>query len=125
VATTLPKTNAGFCVSTVSIVSGRDHGSVAVVAGGTERRLARPRIVVCVADDADGADGIFRPRMDPDHSGSSSAFMAEGNLNTVLEGTSAHDASGLATARGFLGQPLAPIEAAANLNAGYLSTRAS
>src|SRR6266540_6706397 len=36
----------------------------------------------------------------------------------VLEGTSAHDASGLATARGFLGQPLAPIEAAANLNAG-------
>ena len=36
----------------------------------------------------------------------------------VLEGTSAHDASGLATARGVLGQPLAPIEAAANLNAG-------
>jgi hypothetical protein len=82
VATTLPKTNAGFCVSTVSIVSGRDHGSVAVVAGGTERRLARPRIVVCVADDADGADGIFRPRMDPDHSGSSSAFTTEGNLNS-------------------------------------------
>jgi hypothetical protein len=81
VATTLPKTKAGFCVSTVSIVSGRDRGSVAVVAGGTERRLARPRIVVWVADDADGADGIFRPRMNPDDPGSSSAFTTEGDVD--------------------------------------------
>ncbi len=76
------------------------------------------------ADDADGADGIFRPRMNPDHPCSGSAFTTERNLNTpyskerLRTTQAASDASGLATARGFLGQPLAPIEAAANLNAG-------
>jgi hypothetical protein len=35
--------------------------------------------VIVVADDADGADGIFGPRMYPDHPISSSAFTAEGN----------------------------------------------
>jgi hypothetical protein len=39
-------------------------------------------IVILIADDADGADGIFWPRTDPDHPGSSSAFITEGNLNT-------------------------------------------
>src|SRR6516225_10328843 len=55
----------------------------------------------------------------PDHTGSSSAFMAEGNLNTPYSKERLrHDASGPATARGFLGQPLAPLEAAANSSAG-------
>jgi hypothetical protein len=116
VATTLPKTKAGFCVSTVSIVSGRDHGSVAVVAGGTERRLARPRIVVCVADDADGADGIFRPRMDPDHSGASSAFTTEGNLNTPYSKERLRTTQAASRPRGGSWANL--CEAAANLNAG-------
>jgi hypothetical protein len=69
----LPVLKGGFCVSTVSIVCGRAPGSMAVVAGctyWTGRRLARPRIVIGIADDADGADGIFRP-LDPDHPGSS------------------------------------------------------
>ena len=60
----------GFCVSTVSIVSDRAPGSTAVVAGCSYclgRRLARPKVVIVIADDADGADGIFGPRMDPDH----------------------------------------------------------
>jgi hypothetical protein len=81
----LPVVKGGFCVSTVSIVCGRAPGSMAVVAGciyWTGRRLARPRVVMVIADDADGADGIFWPRMDPDHSGSSSAFTTEGNLNS-------------------------------------------
>jgi hypothetical protein len=85
VATTLSKMKGGFCVSTVSIVSGRVPGSTGVVAGCIYylgRRLAQPKIVIVGADDADGADGIFGPRMDPDHPGSGSAFMAEGNLNT-------------------------------------------
>jgi hypothetical protein len=34
-----------------------------------------------VADPADGADGIFGPRVDPDHPGSSSAFTIEGNVD--------------------------------------------
>ena len=34
-----------------------------------------------IADDADGADGIFWPRTDPDHSGSSSAFTTEGDVD--------------------------------------------
>ena len=33
------------------------------------------------ADGADGADGVFWPRTDPDHSGSSSAFTTEGNVD--------------------------------------------
>jgi hypothetical protein len=112
VATTLPKTKAGFCVSTVSIVSGRDHGSVAVVAGGTERRLARPRIVVCVADDA---DGIFRPRMNPDHPGSSSAFTTEGNLNTPYSKERLRTTQAAPRPRGG---SWANLEAAANSSAG-------
>jgi hypothetical protein len=64
VATTLPKMKGGFRVSTVSIVSGRAPGSTAVVAGCIYclgRRLARPKVVIVIADDADGADGIFWP----------------------------------------------------------------
>src|SRR5262249_32623272 len=56
-------------------------GSTAVLAGctyWTGRRLARPMIVIVIAD---GADGIFRPRMDPDYPGSSSSFTAEGNVD--------------------------------------------
>jgi len=34
------------------------------------------------ADGTDGADGIFGPRVDPDHPGSSSAFTTEGNVDT-------------------------------------------
>jgi hypothetical protein len=74
----------GFCVSTVSIVCGRAPGLMAVVAGctyWTGRRLPRPRIVIVIADDADGADGIFWPRTDPDHSDSSSAFTTEGDVD--------------------------------------------
>jgi hypothetical protein len=58
---------------------------MAVVSGctyWTGQRLARPRIVIMIADDADGADGIFWSRTDPDHSGSSSAFTTEGNVDT-------------------------------------------
>jgi len=50
----------GFCVSTVSIVCGRAPGSMAVVSGcsyWTAGRLARPRVVIVIADDADSADG--------------------------------------------------------------------
>jgi hypothetical protein len=36
---------------------------------------------VIILADADGADGIFGPGMNPDHPGSSSAFTTEGNLN--------------------------------------------
>ena len=53
----------GFCVSTVSIVCGRARGSMAFVAGRTYwtgRRLARPRVVIVIADDADLADGKLR-----------------------------------------------------------------
>jgi len=74
----------GFCVRTVSIVSGRAPGSTAVLAGctyWTGRRLARPMIVIVIADDADGADGIFWPRTDPDHSGSSSALTTKGDVD--------------------------------------------
>jgi hypothetical protein len=77
----------GFCVSTVSTVSivcGRAPGSMAVASGcayWTRRRLARPMIVIVIADDADGADGILWPRMDPDHPGSSSALTTEGNVD--------------------------------------------
>jgi hypothetical protein len=59
----LPVLKSDFCVtivSTVSIVCGRALGSMAVVAGctyWTGRRLARPRVVMAIADDADGADG--------------------------------------------------------------------
>jgi hypothetical protein len=93
---------------------------MAVVAGctyWTGRRLARPRVVIVIADDAAGADGIFRPRTDPDHSGSSSAFMTEGNLNTPHP-KNVCAASGPATALRFLGQSLAPLEVAANSSAG-------
>jgi hypothetical protein len=31
---------------------------------------------------ADGADGIFGPRIDPDHPASSSTFTSEGNVDT-------------------------------------------
>jgi hypothetical protein len=60
---------------------------MAVVAGctyWTGRRLARPKIVIVIADDADGADGadgIFWPRTDADHSGSSSTFTTEGYVD--------------------------------------------
>ena len=37
--------------------------------------------VTVVADAADGADGIFGPRSDPDHPGSSSTFATEGNVD--------------------------------------------
>src|SRR5262249_31680201 len=80
----LPIPKSGFCVSTVSIVCGRAPGSMAVVSGcsyWTARRLARPRVVIVIADDADGADGIFRHRTDPDHSGASSAFTTEGDVD--------------------------------------------
>jgi hypothetical protein len=74
----------GFCVSTVSIVSGHSPGAMPLVAGCTywpARRLARPRLLIVVADTADSADSIFTPRTDPDHSGSSSAFTIEGKLD--------------------------------------------
>jgi hypothetical protein len=83
----LPVLKSDFCVSivsTVSIVCGRALGSMAVVAGctyWTGRRLARPRVVMVIADDADGADDVFWPRADPDHSGSSSAFTTEGDVD--------------------------------------------
>jgi hypothetical protein len=80
----LPVLKSGFCVSTVSIVCGRAPRSMAVVSGctyWTARRLARPMIVIVIADDADGADGIFRPRMDPDYPGSSSPFTTEANVD--------------------------------------------
>jgi hypothetical protein len=73
-----------FCVSTVSFVGRPDPGSMAVVSGCTDwprRPFVRPGIVIIVAD-ADGADGIFGPRMNPDHPGSSSAFTTEGNVDT-------------------------------------------
>jgi len=118
----LPVLKGAFCVSTVSIVCGRAPGSMAVVSGctyWTGRRLARPRIVIVIADDADGTDGIFWPRTDFDHSGSSIGLHDRRRCGCpVPEGMSAHDASGPATARGFLGQPLAPLEAAANSSAG-------
>src|SRR6516165_10069446 len=44
-----------------------------------------PKVVIIVADAADGADGIFGRRTDPDHPGSSSALP---------EGMAAHDAGG-------------------------------
>jgi len=80
----LLKMKGDFCVSTGSIVGGRAPRSTAVVAGGTYwtgRRLARPKIVVVGADDADGTDGVFGPRTDPDQSGSSSAFTTEGDVD--------------------------------------------
>src|SRR5262249_51652595 len=57
---------------------------MAVVSGcsyWTARRLARPRVVIVIADDADGAASIFWPRTDPDHSGSGSAFTTEGDVD--------------------------------------------
>jgi hypothetical protein len=57
---------------------------MAVVSGctyWTARRLARPMIVIVIADDADGADGIFWSRTYPDHSGSSSALTTEGDVD--------------------------------------------
>jgi hypothetical protein len=74
----------GFCVSTVSIVCGLHPGSMAVVAGCTYwpgRRLARPRNVIVVKGGADGADGIFGARTDPDYPISSSAFTTEGDVD--------------------------------------------
>jgi hypothetical protein len=38
-------------------------------------------MMIVVADDADGADGIFGPRVDPDHPGSSSTFTSEGDVD--------------------------------------------
>jgi hypothetical protein len=38
-------------------------------------------IVIVIADDADGADGIFRPRIDPNYPGSSSPFTTESNVD--------------------------------------------
>jgi hypothetical protein len=72
-----------FCVSTVSFVRRPDPGSMAVVSGCTDwprRPFVRPGIVIIVAD-ADGADGIFWPRTNPDHSGSSSTFTTEGDVD--------------------------------------------
>ena len=77
--------NCGFCVSTVSTVSigsGCGRGSMALVAGCTGRRLARPIIVADATDGADGADGIFRLHTNPDHPISRLAFTAEGDLDT-------------------------------------------
>jgi hypothetical protein len=42
---------------------------------------ARPLIVVIVADAADRADGIFGPRTDPDHPGSSSTLTTKGDVD--------------------------------------------
>jgi hypothetical protein len=80
----LPLLKGGFCVSTVGIACGGARGSMAIVAGctyWTGRRLARPMIVIVIADGADGADGIFRARMDPDYPGSSSPFTTEGDVD--------------------------------------------
>jgi hypothetical protein len=77
--------NSGVCVSTVSSVCGRESESMAAVAGciyWPGRLSARPKVVIIVADAADGADGIFGRRTDPDHPGSSSAFASEGNNDT-------------------------------------------
>jgi hypothetical protein len=101
-----PVLKGGFCVSTVSIVCGRAPGSMAIVAGctyWTGRRLARPRIVIGIADDA---DGIFRPRMDPDHL-VPVAFMTGGNLNTPYSKERLRTTQAVPL---FLGQPLAPLE---------------
>ena len=80
----LARVKGGFCVSTVSSVCGRESESMAAVADciyWPGRLLARPKVVIIVADAADDADGIFVRRMDPDHPISSSAFTAEGNLD--------------------------------------------
>jgi len=57
-----------FCVSTVSTVRGRALGSMVVVSAapmGPGGGWLDRGVVIDIADDADGADGIFRPRMDP------------------------------------------------------------
>jgi hypothetical protein len=114
----LPVLKDGFCVSTVSIVCGRATGSMAVVAGctyWTGRRLARPRVVIVIADDADGADGIFCPPWFQ----LGLAFIAKGNPNIPYSKERLRTTqAGPATARGFFGQPLGPPEAAANSSAG-------
>jgi hypothetical protein len=71
-----------FWVSTVSFVGRPDPGSMAVVSGTDwpRRPFVRPGIVISVAD-ADGADGIFGPRMNPDHPRSSSALTTEGDVD--------------------------------------------
>jgi hypothetical protein len=79
----LSKMKGSFCVSTVSFVGRPDPRSTAVVSGCTDwprRPFVRLRIVIIVAD-ADGADGIFGPRMNPDHPGSTSAFTTEGDVD--------------------------------------------
>jgi hypothetical protein len=71
----LPALKGGFCVSTVC---GRAPGSMAVVAGctyWTGRRLARPRVVIVIADDADGAN---------ERSLCISTFMTRPNFASVL-----------------------------------------
>ena len=81
----LARVKGGFCVSTVSGVCGRKSESMAAVAGciyWPGRLLARPKVVIIVADAADDADGIFGRRTDPDHPASSSAFASEGNEDT-------------------------------------------
>jgi hypothetical protein len=90
---------------------------MAVVAGCTywTGRLARPRVVIVIADDADGADGIFCPPWFQ----LGSAFMAKGNPNIPYSKERLRTTqAGPATAWGFLGQPLGPPEAAANSSAG-------
>src|SRR5262249_5868958 len=80
----LPKMKGGVYVSTVSSVGRPDPGAMAVVSSCTDRPqrpCVRPGIVIIVVA-ADGADGIFGPRMNPDHPGSSSAFTTEGNVDT-------------------------------------------
>jgi hypothetical protein len=38
--------------------------------------------IVIIVVHADGADGMFGPRMNPDHPGSSSAFTTEGDVDS-------------------------------------------
>jgi hypothetical protein len=109
----LPVLKGGFCVSTVSIVCGR---AMAVVAGctyWTGRRLARPRTGIVIADDADGADGIFLVwiliTLVPARPSCPEVTSIPRTRRHVCATTQAAPGP-----RGFLAQRLAALEAAAN-----------
>jgi hypothetical protein len=96
-----------------SIVSGHSPGAMPLVAGCTywpARRLARPRLLIVVADTADGADGLFGARADPDHPASSSTFTTELNVNAHDPQERLRTTQAAGEARGFFGQTAAPLE---------------
>ena len=76
-----------------------------------------------IADDADGADDVFWPRADPDHSGSSSAFTTEGDVDTQYPKERLRTTQAAPRPRGVLGPTSGPARGGRELECGFTFRR--